>query len=95
MKLKVITPEKGTEIDKEIYHVEAQGVNGSFGVLEGHIPFISVLKDKSILKYQSKKTTHIQSIELENPVLEVTQINKNKATKETEIVVIASKITQQ
>lgn len=90
MKLKVTTPDKGTEIDKDIYFVEAEGLNGSLGILEDHVPFITPLKNKSILKYQTKKTTHMQVLELEDSVLEVTKQNK-----QTEVRVIASKVLYQ
>jgi len=89
MKLQIITPDKGIEIDKEVCLVEAEGEDGHFGVVNGHIPFIATLKDKAVVRYQTKPTNPFQQISLTEGVLEVSN-EKNQ----TSIKVIASQISK-
>jgi len=51
IKLAVITPEK-TIINESVEIVVAPGVNGEFGILYGHAPFLTILKT-GILKYRN------------------------------------------
>ena len=44
----ILTPE-GKAFEDEVYSITAPGVNGSFGVLEGHAPMIAAL-DTGVLK---------------------------------------------
>jgi F0F1-type ATP synthase epsilon subunit len=87
MKLKLITPNKGLEIDREVTLVEAESPEGSFGILDKHIGLVTTLKETSILRYQTKSTSPIKDVRLTDGILEVTQI-KNV----TEVRVIASKV---
>jgi F-type H+-transporting ATPase subunit epsilon len=43
MKLEVVTP-KGTAVEAEVDEVTAPGLAGEFGVLPGHTPFLTALK---------------------------------------------------
>lgn len=87
MKLKVITPGKGIELDKEATLVEAEGAEGQFGILDGHIAFITPLKDQSFIKYQTKGSNPVNQLNVLQGVLEVAE----KEGK-TEVTVIASKL---
>ena len=44
MKLEVVTP-KGTAVEAEVNEVTAPGVAGEFGVLPGHTPFLTALRE--------------------------------------------------
>lgn len=89
MKLKVITPDKGIEIDKsEVCLVEAEGTEGHFGILDNHIALISSLTSISVLRYQTKPENPIHELKLKEGILEVSR-NKNN---NTEVKVIASSI---
>ncbi len=87
MQLKVITPDKGIQIDKEVCLVEAEGQEGCFGILENHIAFITPLKKTAFLKYQSKNNTPVQELNLQEGILEV-----SKEKSKTVVKVIASKV---
>lgn len=43
MKLEVVTP-KGTAVEADVDEVTAPGLAGEFGVLPGHTPFLTALK---------------------------------------------------
>ncbi len=44
MKLEVVTP-KGTAVEAEIDEVTVPGLAGEFGVLPGHTPFLTALRE--------------------------------------------------
>jgi F0F1-type ATP synthase epsilon subunit len=89
MQLKVITSDRGVQIDKEASLVEAEGLEGEFGILEDHIAFITPLKAKSFIRYQTTDNSPINKIDVLGGVLEV-----SKKKGKTEVIVIASKISQ-
>ena len=48
----LVTPEKLVRSD-EVYQVVVPGTEGDFGVLEGHAPFMSTIRDGEIQIYAS------------------------------------------
>lgn len=89
MKLKIITPSKGIEINKEqVYLIEAEGAKGHFGILDNHIDFITPLASSGTLRYQTQPTNPIHEVRLKDAILEVSQNQDNQ----TEVKVIASSI---
>lgn len=52
LKFELVTPEKLVRAD-EAHMVVVPGVEGDFGVMEGHAPFMTVLKDGAIDIYKS------------------------------------------
>ncbi len=44
MKLEVVTP-KGTAVEADVDEVTAPGLAGEFGVLPGHTPFLTALRE--------------------------------------------------
>ncbi len=88
MQLKIITPDKGIEINKEVVLVAAEGTEGNFGILDGHLDFISSLKPISTLRYQTKSDNPMHEVKLSAGLLEVSRTVNNK----TEVKVIASTI---
>jgi len=54
MQLQVVTP-TGTLIVAEVDEVTLPGLSGEFGVLKGHIPFVSALAP-GVLRYRSGAT---------------------------------------
>jgi F-type H+-transporting ATPase subunit epsilon len=52
MHLEVVTPQK-TAVSSEVDEVTVPGVAGEFGVLPGHTPFITALK-QGTLSYRAK-----------------------------------------
>ena len=55
MRLTVTTP-RGYLVQLEVEEIAAPGVEGEFGILPGHIPFMSVLKP-GVLSYRGKDGT--------------------------------------
>ena len=55
MRLTVTTP-RGYLVQLEVEELAAPGVEGEFGILPGHIPFMSVLKP-GVLSYRGKDGT--------------------------------------
>ncbi|MCM8556424.1 ATP synthase F1 subunit epsilon [Sphingomicrobium sediminis] len=47
LKFELVTPEKLVRSD-EVHMVVVPGVEGDFGVMEGHAPFMTTLKDGAI-----------------------------------------------
>lgn len=47
MKFEIITP-AGKFFEGEVNHVKAPGTEGYFGILEGHVPFLTTLKDGKV-----------------------------------------------
>lgn len=65
--LQVITPMK-LVVDEKVDEVVAPGVVGEFGVLPGHVPFITVLAEGE-LRY--KKGSHEKKLIVEGGIAEV------------------------
>lgn len=64
---RLVTPE-GKILDEQVTFVSAPGAQGSFGVLSGHAPMVSILKH-GVLKIQKDRTVDFYSID--SGVLEV------------------------
>ena len=60
MKLSVITP-KGALVDTEVLEVSGPGVQGEFGVLPQHIPFLSALRPGT-LTYRTKDGLQVVAV---------------------------------
>jgi F-type H+-transporting ATPase subunit epsilon len=48
----LVTPER-LVLSEDVYMVEVPGTEGEFGVLEGHAPFMSTVKDGELKVYAS------------------------------------------
>jgi len=73
IKLKVIAPDK-IVFDKEVDSVVAKGVNGEFGILPNHVPFMSVLS------IGVTKVNYDDKVETISTVGGVFQVKDNVAT---------------
>ena len=62
MRLSITTP-TGALVDTEADEVTAPGALGEFGVLPGHIPFLSALK-AGVLIYRIKDQNHVLAVGL-------------------------------
>ncbi|WP_109809258.1 ATP synthase F1 subunit epsilon [Sphingosinithalassobacter portus] len=51
----LVTPEKLVR-SEEVYMVVVPGTEGDFGVLQGHAPFMSTIRDGSIAIYKADKS---------------------------------------
>jgi F-type H+-transporting ATPase subunit epsilon len=60
MLLNVTTP-RGSLVQVEVESISAPGVLGEFGVLPGHVPFMTVLKP-GVLQYKSKEGTRFLAV---------------------------------
>lgn len=60
MRLSVTTP-KGSLLDTEVEEVIAPGAQGEFGVLPGHIPFLSALRP-GVLAYRTKEGPRVLAV---------------------------------
>jgi F-type H+-transporting ATPase subunit epsilon len=60
MLLEVVTP-KGTKFSGEVDEVTAPGVRGEFGVLPGHVAFVSALKEGT-LTYRERGSSTKKSL---------------------------------
>ena len=69
MRLSITTP-KGSLLDAEVEEVTAPGTEGDFGVLPGHIPFLSSLRP-GVLTYRTKDGEHVLAVS--DGLLEVAQ----------------------
>ena len=52
LKFELVTPEKLVRSD-EVHMVVVPGVEGDFGVMEGHAPFMTTLKDGTLDVYRT------------------------------------------
>lgn len=50
----LVTPEKLVRSD-DVYMVVVPGTEGDFGVLEGHAPFMSTIRDGELAIYRTEK----------------------------------------
>jgi F-type H+-transporting ATPase subunit epsilon len=71
MRLSVTTP-RGSLVEAEVDEVTAPGALGEFGVLPGHVPFLSALKP-GVFVYRNKTESHILAVS--DGVLEVVRSN--------------------
>ena len=69
MRLSITTP-KGSLLDAEVEEVTAPGTEGEFGVLPGHIPFLSSLRP-GVLAYRTKDGERVLAVS--DGLLEVAQ----------------------
>ncbi len=53
LKFEIVTPEKLVRSD-EAYMVVVPGSEGDFGVLEGHAPFMSTIRDGALTIYKTE-----------------------------------------
>ncbi len=60
MHLSVTTP-RGSLVDTEVDELSAPGVLGEFGVLPGHVPFLSALKP-GVFVYRQKSESHVLAV---------------------------------
>jgi F-type H+-transporting ATPase subunit epsilon len=67
MRLSVTTP-RGALVEADVDEVTAPGALGEFGVLPGHVPFLSALKP-GVFVYRNKHEAHILAVS--DGVLEV------------------------
>lgn len=52
----LVTPAKLVR-SEDVYQVVVPGTEGEFGVLEGHAPFLSTIKDGTVKVYQTATST--------------------------------------
>jgi F-type H+-transporting ATPase subunit epsilon len=71
MRLSVTTP-RGSLVEADVDEVTAPGALGEFGVLPGHVPFLSALKP-GVFVYRNKTESHILAVS--DGVLEVVRSN--------------------
>lgn len=60
MRLSITTP-KGSILDTEVDEIIAPGAQGEFGVLPGHIPFLSALRP-GVLAYRTKEGERLLAV---------------------------------
>jgi F-type H+-transporting ATPase subunit epsilon len=60
VRLSVTTP-RGSLVDTEVDELSAPGVLGEFGVLPGHVPFLSALKP-GVFVYRQKSDSHVLAV---------------------------------
>jgi F-type H+-transporting ATPase subunit epsilon len=60
MRLSVTTP-RGSLVDTEVDELSAPGVLGEFGVLPGHVPFLSALKP-GVFVYRQKSESQVLAV---------------------------------
>lgn len=67
----LVTPEK-LVLSEEVHMVVVPGTEGEFGVLEGHAPFMSTVKDGPLKVYASA-TAEPRTIQVEGGFAEVSE----------------------
>ncbi len=65
----LVTPEKLVR-SEDVYMVVVPGTEGDFGVLEGHAPFMSTIRDGELAIYKTQGSTP-ETIRLEGGFAEV------------------------
>lgn len=60
MRLSITTP-RGSLVDADVDEIAAPGALGEFGVLPGHVPFLSVLRP-GVLVYRTKEGPRILAV---------------------------------
>lgn len=71
LKLEIVTPEKLVRSD-EAHMVVVPGADGDFGVLEGHAPMMSTLRDGQLSIYANAGAT-AETIKIEGGFAEVNE----------------------
>jgi len=66
MKLEILSA-KGTVVDCEVTSVVLPGLEGSFGVLPGHTPFLSILRKGNVTYFD----TEDKSVPINGGIVEV------------------------
>ena len=74
MRLSVTTP-RGSLIDTDVEEVTAPGALGEFGILPGHIPFLSALRP-GVLAYRTKEGQRVLAVS--EGILEVASTAKGE-----------------
>lgn len=74
MRLSITTP-RGSLVDADVEEVTAPGVLGEFGILPGHIPFLSAVKP-GVLVYRTKEGARLLAVG--EGILEVASDEKNE-----------------
>ena len=77
MRLSLTTP-RGALVDAEVDEVTAPGALGEFGVLPGHVPFLSVLKP-GVFVYRTKEGPRYLAVG--DGVLEIARVSADKGDK--------------
>lgn len=67
----LVTPEKLVR-SEEVYMVQVPGSEGEFGVLEGHAPFMSTMRNGAVSIYKSENA-EAEIIEIEGGFAEVNE----------------------
>jgi len=70
LQFELVTPERLVR-SEEVYMVVVPGSEGDFGVLEGHAPFMSTLKNGEIAIYRSSMGDSPERIAVEGGFAEV------------------------
>ena len=60
MRLSVTTP-RGSLVEADVDELSAPGALGEFGVLPGHVPFLSALRP-GVFVYRQKPETHVLAV---------------------------------
>ncbi len=77
----LVTPEKLVR-SEDVYMVVVPGTEGDFGVLEGHAPFMSTIRDGELAIYKAQNATP-ETIRIEGGFAEVNGVG---------LVVLAEKV---
>ena len=67
----LVTPEKLVR-SEDVYMVQVPGSEGEFGVLEGHAPFMSTMRNGAVSIYKSENG-EAETIEIEGGFAEVNE----------------------
>ena len=86
MRLSLTTP-RGALVDAEVDEVTAPGALGEFGVLPGHVPFLSALKP-GVFVYRVKGDSHLVAVG--EGVLEVVRTNLESGATHEKVIVLVS-----
>jgi F-type H+-transporting ATPase subunit epsilon len=74
MKLSVTTP-AGSLLDTDVEEISAPGLLGEFGILPGHIPFMSALRP-GVFTYRTKEGT--RAVAIDQGILQVAPIDRGE-----------------
>lgn len=88
MRLSVTTP-RGSLVEADVDEVSAPGALGEFGILPGHVPFISALKP-GVLVYRIQSESRVLAVG--EGVLEVVRAESGDVTTEKVIVLVSEAV---
>lgn len=71
LNFELVTPERLVR-SEEVYMVTVPGIEGDFGVLEGHSPMVSTLRNGEVAIYKTQGATP-ETIALDGGVAEVSE----------------------